>query len=171
MANRDFPCGLKPLGINPKLEYFYASVTTAIFKGDVVAIKSSGRVHTVVTTTGSVDVIGVAAEYSKASNTPAVKIGVYTDVNQRFVIQADGATTIGNTNVGELAPLILTTGNTSTGVSKQELDVSSIGSGATTDPLRIVGFSDDVDNEVGVSHARLIVTLNRHFNVPFRVGV
>lgn len=175
MANKDFPSGLIPFGKDPQIEYMEASVTTAIFKGDVVARKAAGRIHAVVTTTGSVNIIGVAAEYSKAANTPAVKIAVYSDPQQKFIVQDDGAgattTNFNKSLAGKCAPLIVTTGNTSTGISKQELDISSAAAGATTDPLKIINVADYLDNESGVSHMKWVVMLNRHIKTAFRVGI
>lgn len=175
MSNKDNPNGLVPVGRDPLVEHFYASVTTAVFKGDIVVLNANGRVVPISATTGSVATIGVAAEYSKASNTPAVKIAVYTDPQERFIIQDDGAgATTSNFDVkrvGECAPVVVTTGDTTLGLSKQELDISSIGTGATTDPLKVVGVAGGIDNESGVSHMKWIVMLNRHIKTAHRVGI
>ena len=96
MANSDAPNGLDPvyrLGGGPiPCRAYEAGVTTAIFAGDVVKMKTSGRIIAEVTTTIANDAIGVAANYVAAATTPATTVWVYDDPFTVFRIQSDGTT-------------------------------------------------------------------------------
>jgi len=165
MANIDNPNGLRPFNVSPKKAY-EAGVTTAIFQGDVVQMGSGGRVKSITTTTGNLKVIGVAANYIPAATTPAVTVWVYADPNDEFIIQDDGAgvttSDINDDLIGETAPLILTTGNTGTGLSKQEMDISGAAA-STTHAIKVVGVYRDVKNEEGTANRKWIVKIDRHF--------
>lgn len=170
MANVDHPHGLKPvmqLGGGPVPCHVYeANVTTAIFQGDVVTIRTDGRCDTLKTASGANNIIGVAANYVEAGTTPAADLWVYDDPNTIFEVQSDGTTDPGETTaqaaIGATANLVLTTGNTSTGLSKHELDYSDIGTD-TTAPLRIYGYHKQIDNDKTKAHAKMLVIFNRHF--------
>jgi hypothetical protein len=177
MSNQDYPCGLTPFspdGRTPRQQIYYAGTTTSIFRGDVVAINSSGRVHTIATTAGSIYTLGVAANYVDATvapgSTTAQKVWVYDDPQQLFVIQDDGdSATPARTDVGAQCPLILTTGSTTTGQSKQELNVSGVTT-SLTEVVKIIGFKEGPTFEIG-KNAKYIVKLNRHFEGQARVGI
>ena len=165
MANIDNPRGLKPLH-NPtgevRVRKYLANVTTDVFQGDVVQMLATGRVKSITTTTGNDKIMGVAANYVDASDSGTPQdIWVYDDPFQEFEIQDDGeAATPSAAVVGATFAMILTTGNTTTGVSKQEIDASAAGA-AATDPLLVLGFKAAPDQEVGKNAAH-IVKLNRH---------
>jgi hypothetical protein len=166
MANVDNPRGLKPLrtpgGGDIRLRKYAANVTTDVFQGDVVQMLASGRIATITTTTGSDKIVGVAANYIDASDSgTAQDIWVYDDPGQEFEIQDDGASaTPSAAVVGATFAMVITTGNTTTGYSKHELDASAAGV-AATDPLIVMGFKVAPDAEVG-KFAPHIVKLNRH---------
>lgn len=165
MANIDAPHGLAAVkmlnGGKIPMHKYTSGVTTAIYQGDVVKLKAGGRVVTETVTTGSYAILGVAANYCAASGT----VWVYDDPDTIFEIQSDGATdptaATSLAMVGNTAPLVLTTGNTTTYISKQELDYSAITTG-TADPLQIVGNYDGVNNDPALAHSRYLVRLTRH---------
>ena len=160
MANLDRPSGLKPWGEQLRLKRYVANGTTDIFKGDLVSMKSNGKIHTVLTTTGSDNQIGVASNFNDAS-AGETEVWVYNHPMQQFTIQDDGdGADIAQTNVGNTAPLIITAGNTTTGLSKHELDISAA-STDTDDPLSIVEIQA-APGETIADFARIIVTLNKH---------
>lgn len=173
MANTHAARGLYPYqgqGGSPRLKKYKCSTTTATFRGDVVAMNSSGVVHRIATTTGSDKVVGVASNYIPASTTTGNDVWVYDDPDQQFIIQDDGAAaTPSQVDVGSTFVLIIGAGNTSTGQSIFELDASSTGV-AATDPLLSQGFIEGPHDEIG-KYARFIVTLNRHLYKKGSSGV
>ena len=65
------------------------------------------------------------------------------------------------TNVGQNVGVDLTAGNTSTGTSGMSVD-SSTAATTSTHPLRIAGFVNRPDNEVGNANAKVHVGFNTH---------
>ena len=168
MANTDATMGLKPYNGSgdgpPRLKLYRGGTTTSVGRGDVVALAANGRVHRIVTTTGSAAIVGVAANYvaaPAAGVTATPDVWVYDDPHQRFVIQDDGdAATPAQAAVGATFAMILGAPNTTTGNSIQEIDASASGV-ATTDPLVVMGFVEGAGFEIG-KNAKTIVMLNRH---------
>jgi len=168
MANVDAPRGLKPWNGNnggpPRLRKYLGGTSTSIGKGDIVALAANGRIHRIVTTTGSANIIGVAANYVAAPAsgvTTPPEVWVYDDPHQLFTIQDDGdAATPSQAAVGATFALILAAPNTTTGQSKVEIDASAAGT-ATTDPVQVLGFVTGGGLEIG-KYATHIVQLNRH---------
>lgn len=150
------------------MEKYTANATTAIYQGDVVQIKATGLVRTIVTTGGAASILGVAANYSAASG----EVWVYNHPDTIFEIQSDGTTDPGTAaaalaEIGETASLVITAGNTTTKVSKHELDYSAMTTG-TADPLQVIGHYGGVDNDHTLAHARYLVLLKKNVfqNVP-----
>lgn len=175
MANVHNPRGFHPIrgsgGGEPRMRRYKANVTTDIFQGDIVQLLAAGTVKTIVTTTGNDKVLGVAANRIKhGDSTTAQDIWVYDDPVQEFETTDDGAAaTPSQISVGAGMALILTTGNTTTGMSKQELDASAEGTGATK-PVLIEGFKTGPSFEIG-KYATEIVKLNRHIWKSGSAGV
>jgi hypothetical protein len=194
MANTDAAFGLRPLA---KLggNYNSCGFTTYavksgnnsgnIFEGAVVKLGSDGYV--VVAGDSDTQILGVAGgiEYTAADGKPTfsnyfptttatqgsadIKIRVYDDPNQLFLIQADGAS--GQTSIGMNADVVGNgNGSTVNGISSGELDSSTLN---TSDlMLRVVGVDTDPDNEDLTSdHANLIIKINDHFYAPNSAGV
>lgn len=148
MANVDCPRGLWAIrslsGGEITTNKYTCATSGTFFLGDALAMSSSGGVA--VAAAGDT-IIGVAAEYKTGGGS----ILVYDDPNIVFGIQA---TTAAAANVGENAGILATTGNTTTGVSKHEVDGSTITPSAAE--LRIMGkvpvenndWGADVDLEV-----------------------
>lgn len=176
MANLDQPRGLSPYtgnGVTPTLKKYPNSTTTDTFRGDVVAINASGRVHRIATTTGSAAIIGVAATAVDASDSASAQsVWVYNDPDQQFLIQDDGTgvtTTTARAAVGSTFPLIIGAGNTTTGRSIFEMDGSATGV-TSTDPLLVVGTLEGPRHEIN-ANATHIVTLNRHLLKKGSAGI
>ena len=83
---------------------------------------------------------------------------VLDDPNQMFLIQNDG--TSAATNYGLNADIVIGTGSTTTGVSANELDTSSIATTAALN-LKIIGLWDVPNNAVG-ANAVVVVKINEH---------
>jgi hypothetical protein len=171
MTNVDHPHGLNAVMSRfhdtPRMTKYFANVTTAVFRGDVVKQATNGRVSRCTATAGNDNIIGVAANYSAAGTTPAKEIWVYDDMDTVFEIQNDITTDPGLTtaraHLGGLADLVITTGDVNSGQSKHEIDTSDIGT-TTTTPLKIVGFYNIAGNDISLAHARYLVVLNRHLH-------
>jgi hypothetical protein len=83
---------------------------------------------------------------------------VYDDPHLLFEVQASGAFALAD--IGALAdPTFAVAGNALTGQSGQQLDSTTIGSGAV---FKIQDYSQKADNEVG-TNAKLIVSLSLHY--------
>lgn len=179
MANIDAPRGLRPVKhldgspYNGAVNRYYvpSSDGTAIYIGD--AVKSAG----------SADANGVAS-VAQAAAGDAIR-GVVTGVEavtdesliyraastERYVYVADapdlvfeiqedsdgGALAV--TNVGNNADIVVGSGSTTTGLSGMELDSSTAGTGSAQ--LRILGYVQRENNEVG-ANAALLVVINEH---------
>lgn len=175
MANVDNARGFKPMrgssGGEPRMRRYKANVTTDIFQGDVVQMLAAGTVKSITTTTGNGAIIGVAANRVDASiQATSQDLWVYDDPDQEFEVQDDGeAATPSQAVVGATFALILTTGNTTTGLSKHEIDASAAGA-AATDPVLVEGFKEGPTFEIG-KYANHIVKLNRHLYKTGSAGI
>lgn len=178
MANTDAPRGLRPIsgpgGGSPLLIVRPAGTTTSIFRGDVVALATNGRVHRVATTTGSARIVGVAANFVLATSgvgaTTAQDCWIYADPDQLFEIQDDGASaTPAESSIGATYPLVIGAGNSTTGKSIFELDISAPGT-TSLDPLLAVGFKEGPTYEIG-KYATFLVKLNRHLFKSGSAGI
>lgn len=169
MANNDNPHGLRAVkmlngGKIPTSEYIVGT-TTVVYEGDIVNLRAAGKVATLKTTGGAANTLGVAVHYA----TTGQALAVYDDPGTVFEVQSDGATDPGATtaqgHIGNNAPLVVTTGNTTSKISKHELDYSAVTTG-TADPLKIIGIYAGADNDSTLAHARYLVLLNKHIMGP-----
>lgn len=184
MANADRPNGLRPVKLIDGSPYnggytkFYTD--TDAFLGDIMiqdtagvtggsdgAYQGSTRATAAETTIAIGVVVGWEADpdnlqrpYHAGSSTLAVYIA--TDPNLIFECQGDGTSTIATaTEVGDNFDIVIGSGSTTTGLSNMELlDGSDVQTAAT--PLKLVGFVDRPDNEVGVANHKCLVKLNMH---------
>jgi hypothetical protein len=125
-------------------------------------LTADGTVKTITTTTGAATVIGVAQNHIDASaQATSQDVWVYDDPDQEFEVQDDGeGATPSQAVVGSTFALILTTGNTATGLSKHEIDASAVGQSAT-DAVLVQGFKAGPAWSIG-KNAPHIVRLNQH---------
>ena len=177
MANVDQPNGFRPFSKNgtaPRMTRYLAGTTTSIFRGDVVAIAANGRIHRIATTTGSAQVIGVAANFVNATSAPGSttpqSVWVYDDPHQEFIVQDDGdAATPAYAAVGASYALIVTAGTTTTGQSIMEVDASAAGT-VSTDAVIVRGFLEGGAHEIG-KYSKMVVALSRHKYKTNTVGI
>lgn len=183
MANPNTPIGMRPVRhrngapYNGAANRYFvpASDGTALFLGDPVIIAGSADADGIPTVTRATAAGGnyllgsvVAVEpvtrdsttYRAASE--ARYVWVADDPDLIFEMQEDavgGALAVAD--VGLNADLIAGTGSTVTGLSAFQLDTSTK---ATTNTLqlRIMGFSQSVNNEVGNANAKVLVAINLH---------
>ena len=168
-------------------QYFIASDASAIFQGSPVKAELTGGTIQIGSATGNGDqLVGIFAgcEYVDAttgklkfSNTwPGsgsantnfdIKGFVYDDPAQRFIIASDGTNTDRATAKADIFKTAEieggTGGNTTTGISTAQIDISTAEDTDTSNPLMILGIHEDVTNAdhsaAGVSY---IVKINNH---------
>jgi hypothetical protein len=154
-----------------------AADATATFVGDLVKLS------------GTADASGAYASIAQAAAGNAVIGAVigfvpdYSNLNSpgqyrlastlRFAMVADspdlifecesdnGGAALAITDVGRVADVLVGAGSTSTGQSGMQLDSSTAATNTATFPLRIMGFSPRVDNEIG-NFAKVLVMINAH---------
>lgn len=190
MANVDRPSGLKPVqtlnGGNwdgrYSIYFVPSSDSTALFIGDAVAHAgggdASGKYPTVAAATAGTGnaILGVivgfgtqpqlmaqlpdlSARYRLASTD--MYVAVVDDPNVIFEIQEVSAgTALTAAAIGNNAPLVAGTGNTTTGISGHELN--NVGETALTEQLRILRVAPKEDNELG-EHCKWWVRINENF--------
>lgn len=160
-AAADAPFGALPTGEIKRLRAYRKDASASrIFPGDFVKMESDGNIA--VATAGD-RLLGVAADPS-ANATADTEVMVYDDQDQLFVIQDDSDTTnVAETNIGNNADIVATTGNTTTGRSNHELDSDTAGTG--TAQLRMLGLhpieAGSFASAAG-SPRRWIVRINEH---------
>lgn len=176
-------------------EYFIPSGNAvATFIGDVVVADGTGDVTgsgglgkgvrsvvQIAAGTVSAPIVGVVVGFKTDPtnlNTPQYRTAstgryvlVADDPNIVFEVQEDavgGALAVAD--VGLNADVIVGAGSTTTGASGMQLDTSTKAVTATL-PLRVMGFSQRQDNEVGSANAKVLVTINSHANANGVAGV
>ena len=168
--------------------YFIASDASAIFQGSPVQAElSGGTIQVLGNATGDTkQILGVFAgcEYVdnvtkklKFSNTwPGsgsadtnhdIKGFVYDNPMQRFIICSDGTNTdraTAKADVFKTAEIEnATSGNTTTGISTAQIDISTAEDSDPSNPLLILGIQEDVENaDHSAAGIQYIVKLNNH---------
>jgi hypothetical protein len=181
MANNDKAFGLRPLGnlagTGAQKQYGYEIADNqagAIFQGDLVVLKDGYILQfDPATHTAAVGVFNGCFYNDPTTQKPTWKnyypgsinitqgkivADVLDDPSQMFIIQNDG--TSAATNYGSNADIVVGTGNTTTGLSANELDTSTIATTAALN-LKIIGLWDVPNNAVG-ANAVVVVKINEH---------
>lgn len=91
----------------------------------------------------------------------AYYVWVADDPNLLFLCQDDASATLTYASVGLNADIVVADCSTTTGLSAME--ITATGAGAGTAQVRIEGFYNDPSNEVGSTHAKLLVRINEHY--------
>ena len=185
MANKDAAFGLRPsrmMGGAPfsggQSRYRIASgYSTKIFQGDLVKQVTGGGIERAAASS-TVPVVGVfngvqytdpttgeqvfANHYPGSISASDIIAFIQDDPNIVFEIQADEsfpvADLLGNFDVIDQS----TTGDTASGRSNMELDVST-GATTTTLPLKAIDISQDPDNDdVASSNTNVLVVIQNH---------
>jgi hypothetical protein len=150
---------------------------TAVFVGDLVKLAGSadatGAYATVERAAAGNPVIGAvvgfvpdysnlnaAGQYRVASTLRYVMVADSPDLI--FECESDnGGAALAITDVGRAADILVGAGSTTTGQSGMQLDSSTAATNTSTFPLKIMGFSPRVDNEIG-NYAKALVMINAH---------
>lgn len=185
MANKDASFGLRPARMMSGAPYsggqsryrIASGATTPIFQGDLVKQLTAGVIGRVAASS-TVPVIGVlnGVEYTDPSTGKQVYKNYYpgsisaSDIiafvvdgpEVVFEVQSDDtfpvADLFGNFDIVDQS----TTGDTKSGKSRMELDLST-GATATTLPLKAIDISQDPDNDdVATSNTNVMVVIQNH---------
>lgn len=183
MANGDTPRGLVPVRYvsgapyNGAVNHYSTAAgdSTAIFIGDPVILSGTsqtinGIVYNDVDQAATGDVIlGVVvgvmpatadSTLHRVASTQRILL-VADDPNLLFEIQeVSGGTPLTANDSGLNANFVVAAGNAFTGLSGVELN-NATEAGTNTLDLKIVGFQNRPDNEIG-QHAKWLVRINRH---------
>lgn len=163
MANKDQPKGFQPWGglkeVRPmQAQTYNVSTAPAIFVYDLVARADDGYIDTAAAQ--SVYIVGSALTPRTTADSAAKPILVASDPFQMFIAQADGSDLSSITYVGNNCDHLATTGNTSTFLSKHEIDSSENAAGAAG--VQIEALDDRPDNDWG-EFCDCIVTIYEHY--------
>lgn len=181
MANVDKAFGLRPLGnlsaSGSQKQYGYEIADNqagAIYQGDLVTLKDGYILQfNPASHSAAVGVFNGCNYIDPTTGKPTwsnyypgsvnitqgkITAEVIDDPNQLFIIQNDGTSTAAD--YGKNADIVVGTGSTTTGVSANELDTSSIATTAALN-LKIVGLWDVPGNAVG-ANAVVVVKINEH---------
>lgn len=182
MANQDASFGLRPVRTSESSQrqnrYRIASgYATAIYQGDLVAVVTGGGIERVAAG-GSGLILGVFngcsytdpttgkptwSNYYPGSVAAAdIIANVIDDPEATFEIQADDAFPVadlfGNFDIVDQSPV----GDTKSGTSRMELDVTT-GATTATLPLKAIDISQDPENsDVSSANTNVIVKINNH---------
>ena len=168
--------------------YFIASNASAIFQGSPVQAElSGGTVQVLGNATGDTkQILGVFAGCEYVDNTTKklkfsntwpgsgsadtnhdIKGFVYDNPMQRYIICSDGTNTdraTAKADVFKTAEIEnATSGNTTTGISTAQIDISTAEDSDPSNPLLILGIQEDVENEDhSAAGIQYIVKINNH---------
>lgn len=180
MANSNGPNGLFPRrhylgGVERLNGYTIASGLAAnIFKGDLVKSTGTGRDITVCAAGDRAIGVFGGVNFTAADGTVTFRPNwitgatlaagtvaealVYDDPNIVFEIQVSNGFALAD--VGSVADIVATAGNSSTGLSAHALDSATIANTGSAQ-LKIVGPSLNPTNEIG-QYSRVLVLINEH---------
>jgi|TARA_R110000824_G_scaffold102504_1_gene243863 hypothetical protein len=181
MANNDKAFGLRPLGnlagTGGQKQYGYEIADNqagAIFQGDLVTLKDGYILQFDPSShTAAVGVFNGVFYNDPTTQKPTWKnyypgsvnitqgkitADVLDDPSQMFIIQNDG--TSAQANYGKNADIVVGTGNTTTGLSANEVNTGSIATTAALN-LKIIGLWDVPNNAIG-EFAVVVVKINEH---------
>jgi len=182
MANQDASFGLRPIrtSISSQQQNRYriaSGYSTAIFQGDMVAMVTGGGIERVAAG-GSGFILGVfngcfytdpttnkptfSNSYPGSIAASDIMANVIDDPGATFEIQADDAFPVadlaGNFDIVDQSPV----GDTTSGTSRMELDVTT-GATTATLPLKAIDISQDPENsDVSSANTNVVVRINNH---------
>jgi hypothetical protein len=182
MSNQDASFGLRPVrtSISSQQQNRYriaSGYATAIFQGDLVAMVTGGGIERVAAG-GSGLILGVfngcfytdpttgkptySNSYPGSVAASDIIANVIDSPDATFEIQADDtfpvADLAGNFDIVDQSPV----GDTTSGISRMELDVTT-GATTATLPLKAIDISQDPENsDVSSANTNVIVKINNH---------
>ena len=174
MANPDRAYGFKPWGPLLAVKHLYKDAAAAAFGiNDVVLQTTDGGVDVAGAAGDTTNTVGVSLRHSATGTAGRVPLAI--DPNQIMQAQDDGAgDTIVQAHIGETGDSTFTTLNTTTYLSTQEIDTSTLdASGTNQFILMDILLSDNTDgttNAIG-DNADYIVQWAAHRRTGSTAGV
>ena len=191
MSNQDASFGLRPVrtSISSQQQNRYriaSGYATAIFQGDMVKMVTGGGIERVAAGDGGL-VLGVfngcfytdpttgkptySNSYPGSVAASDIMANVIDSPDATFEIQADAAFPVadlaGNFDIVDQSPV----GDTTSGTSRMELDVTT-GATTATLPLKAIDISQDPENsDVSAANTNVIVKINNHLFSAGTVGL
>ena len=185
MANLDSPFGLRPVRMvngspfsNQQNRYrIAANYGTSIYQGDLVKVVTGGGIERVAAG-GSGLILGVfngctytdpssgkqkwSSYYPASTNASDIIAFVIDAPDTVFEVQADAAFPVadlfGNFDIVDNSPV----GDTTSGISNLELDVTT-GATTATLPLKAIDISQDpLNDDVATANTNVLVVINNH---------
>lgn len=170
MSLSDAPFGYKAIrtlnGGEARLgEYLVSSLSARIFTGDLVDLLNSAGTITRRTTSSTENVLGASAEEFNQSGTASVKIKVFDDPSTVYEVQANNTAAITQAKFGNSYRIIATTGNTSLGASKEEVDIGTSAASASH-IVRAIRLSPKLDNDLSLNSIVEVVVAGDSTKTP-----
>lgn len=154
MANSDQPRGFRIKGNCLRVSPYVAGGT--IYPGDAVHQENDGKVDAAA---ASEALCGVAASYATDGQT----VLVYDHPDQKFVVQAAGASVSAQTDINLNYPITATAGSSTYKQSRQELD-DSAGATTATLPLKLLAIDSREDNAFGANVDCVVIIANHQLS-------
>lgn len=152
MANLDMPKGFECKGEPLRVNKYEAG--SACYPGDLVTLANDGQVDPCAA--GTI-VLGVCMTYASAAG-QAVMVA---DHPQQLIIGQVAASEVDNqTDIGNVADIVATAGNSTYKVSRHEVDGSTLAGGSSAQ-LQILGIVDSPNNALG-QYVDVICKINEH---------
>jgi len=151
MANPDRPSGFRPKGEIKKTIEMTAGAR--IFPGDCVQLQADGKCDPVA---AGATIYGVALSYADADTD---KVFVSCDPDQQYIAQTDEADIAAQADIGQMADIVATAGDTTYNLSRQEIDSST--AGAASAQIALLARVPQEDNAFG-ANVELVCKINEH---------
>ncbi len=161
MANADRPRGFWPVGKLCRVSLYESGA--AIYPGDAVKLSSDGQIDPAAAGDA---LLGVALSYASAAGQ---EVMVADDPEQLFASQADEGQIDAQTDIGNVADILATGGDSTYLVSRMEVDSSTV-TDAGSAQVQIMRIERRADNALG-TNVDLIVRINEHQLVNGSSGV
>lgn len=163
MANTANPRGFSAVQPMLRMREYVKGTATIFYPGDMVSLSPDGKLY--LRATGGVSLVGVVQAYVSAAGTRTL---VADDPDQQYYVQDDGVGgTLAQTNVGNNANIVMTTGTATYIKSKQTLDTSTAASTTAAPQLRILGYHP---NDAIGKYVRVRVVINAAANALRRAA-
>lgn len=154
MSLSNAPYGFKPIrtlnGGDIRIgHYKLSSASARVFKGDVVDLLNSSGLVTRHIASSVERVLGVAARDSGVPATGGISdFPVYDDPSTVFEAQCNNATAVTQVKFGNPFRIVATTGDTSTGYSKEAVNITTATAASASNVVFAVRLSPKLDNDL-----------------------
>lgn len=127
--------------------YTVASTSARIFNGDVVRLNSIGLVTRMLATSAAANVLGVAAKDTGLISGQQTGFPVYDDPSTVYIAMVNTSSSITQAKIGASYRIVGTTGDTSTGNSKEAIAIATSAASASF-LVRVIRLYPDLNNDL-----------------------